>query len=566
MSKTLFSHRSRKALPALAAMAIGATIVVLPVSGAAAATSDGLVGSWRMDEASGSAVTDSAGSNNGTYTGSVARMTGKLGSGALDFTNGRVTIPDAADLDLAGPMTVAAWVRPDVINTSSIVKKAVQGTTGGYELGLSNNGTAFFRLNQPSGLNTFRVDSGTGVTALVPGQWVHLAGVYNGTTMTLHVNGAARPGVAGPAAIDTNNLPLAIGSQSDGTSPMDGAVDSVHLYDRALSAAEITELMSADPAQANVAVTPAAVTFVDQAGTANDSYTIPATTGVEYMVGGAVKAAGRYAGTGTVTVTARATAGFVLAGGATATWTKTFATDGTSGPVNPGPTEQRYGFFLNDAWSTRANHVFQYGRFADQVFTGDWDGDGTDTIALRRGNVFYVKNALGGGQSDATVVYGRPGDTVLVGDWDGDGKDTFAVRRGAQYHVRNSMTSGPAHQVVVYGRSGDQVLVGDWNGDTKDTFAVRRGAQYYVKDTIAAGNADKVVVYGRAGDRVLVGNWDGADGDTFAVRRGAEYHIKNSIAAGKADLVLIYGRADDEIYVGDWDGDGSDTLGVRRVP
>ncbi|MCK6211737.1 hypothetical protein KZX45_14395 [Georgenia sp. EYE_87] len=232
----------------------------------------------------------------------------------------------------------------------------------------------------------------------------------------------------------------------------------------------------------------------------------------------------------------------------------------------PAPTEQRYGFFLNDAWTTRANHVFQYGRVTDQVFVGDWNGDNKDTIALRRGNLFYIKNALGGGAADQVVAYGRPGDTVLVGDWNGDGKDTFTVRRGAQYHVRNSMTSGPADQVVVYGRSGDQVLAGDWNGDRKDTLAVRRGSEYHIKNTITGGKADQVVVYGRPEDTVLAGDWNGDRKDTLAVRRGSEYHVKDTIAGGKADLVLVYGRADDEIYVGDWNGDRSDTLGVRRVP
>jgi serine protease len=71
-------------------------------------------------------------------------------------------------------------------------------------------------------------------------------------------------------------------------------------------------------------VTPAAVTFVDRDGTAEDSYTVPATEGVEYLVGGKVVAAGTYPGSGTVTVTARAKPDYVLAQGAAAEWTLTF--------------------------------------------------------------------------------------------------------------------------------------------------------------------------------------------------------------------------------------------------
>ncbi|MPV39159.1 bifunctional metallophosphatase/5'-nucleotidase, partial [Georgenia subflava] len=122
-------------------------------------------------------------------------------------------------------------------------------------------------------------------------------------------------------------------------------------------------------------------------------------------------------------------------------------------PQEP-PAEIPYGFFLNDSWTTKANHVFHYGRFSDEVLIGDWDGDGTDSITVRRGNVFYVSNAPRGGEAEHVYVYGRPGDTVVVGDWDGDGIDTLAVRRGAEYHVKNNLAGGPADQVVVYGRSG----------------------------------------------------------------------------------------------------------------
>jgi len=177
------------------------------------------------------------------------------------------------------------------------------------------------------------------------------------------------------------------------------------------------------------------------------------------------------------------------------------------------------GFFLNDSWGSVANHVFQYGRSTDKVLIGDWDGDGDDTIMVRRGNLFHVTNALRGGPAERVFAYGRPGDTVLVGDWDGDGRDTLAVRRGNVYHVKNSMTGGPADQVITYGRAPDQVLVGDWNGDRTDTLAVRRGNVYHLKNSMTGGPADRVVAYGRQGDEVYVGDWNGDGTDTLGLRR-----------------------------------------------
>lgn len=73
----------------------------------------------------------------------------------------------------------------------------------------------------------------------------------------------------------------------------------------------------------NISATPDVPTTIEKCGTLQDMYTIPATTGIEYLVNGEVKTAGSYsAGSATVTVTARATTGYVLDG--TASWTLRF--------------------------------------------------------------------------------------------------------------------------------------------------------------------------------------------------------------------------------------------------
>lgn len=225
-----------------------------------------------------------------------------------------------------------------------------------------------------------------------------------------------------------------------------------------------------------------------------------------------------------------------------------------------------YGFFLADSFTANANNVFTYGSFTDEFFVGDWNGNGQDTFAYRRGNTFNIRNSNTSGSPNRTVHYGRAGDVVLIGDWNGDGTDTFAVRRGKEYHFKNSISGGPADEVIQYGKPGDTVLVGDWNGDGKDTLAVRRGSEYHFKNSISGGNADKVINYGRKNDDVYVGDWNGDGKDTLAVRRGKQYFIKNSISGGEADLVQSYGRVNDVTYIGDWNGDGKDTLGILRTP
>ncbi|PJM74074.1 hypothetical protein CS006_02715 [Bifidobacterium primatium] len=221
-------------------------------------------------------------------------------------------------------------------------------------------------------------------------------------------------------------------------------------------------------------------------------------------------------------------------------------------------------YFANSLKGGKADSVIVYGKPSDVTLVGDWDGDGKDTLAVRRGNTYYVKDSISGGKADKTIAYGRANDMVLVGDWDGDGKDTFAVRRGNVYYFKNSISGGQADRVIGYGKASDTVLVGDWDGDGKDTLAVRRGNTYYVKDSISGGEADTVVAYGRANDTVLVGDWDGDSSDTFAVRRGNTYFFKNTITSGVADVTIAYGRANDRVLIGDWNADGSDTLAVRR--
>lgn len=83
-------------------------------------------------------------------------------------------------------------------------------------------------------------------------------------------------------------------------------------------------------------VEPAEVTFVDEPGTEDDTFTIPETEGVRYLIDGDVIEAGTYPGSGAVHVMAEAIDGYVLAEGATAQWSHTFD---AAGPTDPGPTD-----------------------------------------------------------------------------------------------------------------------------------------------------------------------------------------------------------------------------------
>lgn len=80
-----------------------------------------LVSYWRLND-SGSTAVDSKGTNPGTFYGTVTKgvtglVTADAGNVAGDFdgSTGRVSVPDSSSLDLSGPLTLEAWIRPDAL-------------------------------------------------------------------------------------------------------------------------------------------------------------------------------------------------------------------------------------------------------------------------------------------------------------------------------------------------------------------------------------------------------------------------------------------------------------------
>ena len=164
-------------------------------------------------------------------------------------------------------------------------------------------------------------------------------------------------------------------------------------------------------------------------------------------------------------------------------------------------------FLRNTSTSGVADETLVYGDRGDIPLTGDWNGDGTDTIGVQRGPFFLLRNSNTNGVADIGFQYGDDGDAAVVGDWNGDGTDTIGIVRGNVWYLRNSNTSGTADLVVTYGDPGDRHVVGDWNRDGTDTIAIVRGGTWYVRNSNTSGVADNVFLYGDARDLHLVGHW-----------------------------------------------------------
>jgi hypothetical protein len=132
---------------------------------------------------------------------------------------------------------------------------------------------------------------------------------------------------------------------------------------------------------------------------------------------------------------------------------------------------------------------------------GDWDGDGCDSVSIYRpaeARVFVI-NRLGSndgglGAADTSFAFGNPGDKPFTGDFDGDGIDSVGLHRESTglVYFRNTLTTGIADSQFIYGDPGDRIVAGDWDGDGVDTMAVYRGSNgvLYVKNRNTQGPAD----------------------------------------------------------------------------
>jgi serine protease len=198
--------------------------------------------------------------------------------------------------------------------------------------------------------------------------------------------------------------------------------------------AEWTATFKATP----YAVTPAAVVFTDRDGTAEDTYTVPATEGVEYLLGDRVVEAGTYPGSGTITVKARTKVDYVLAEGATAEWFAAFkATPYSVTPAAVVFTDKDG--TAEDTYTVPATEGVEYLVHGILTGAGDYPASGTVTVAARP-KADYVL-AAGATAEWTTTFKTTPRSTtpaaVVFSDKDGTAEDTYTVpaTEGVEYSV-----------------------------------------------------------------------------------------------------------------------------------
>jgi hypothetical protein len=141
--------------------------------------------------------------------------------------------------DLTQGFTVSCWVK---MNSTDSLRPAVsqwQGGYGSFYIGAANENYVFATCHDQDVFNPTWLYGGTAAL----NQWVHMVGVYEGSTEKLFINGTLAASQASQALVDPSVGNFMIGSfDGGGEFVFDGEVDAVGLWNRALNTDEIAAL------------------------------------------------------------------------------------------------------------------------------------------------------------------------------------------------------------------------------------------------------------------------------------------------------------------------------------
>lgn len=208
------------------------------------ALADDLIAHWKLNEASG-ARADSHGSFNLTDNNTVTSRAMVLNDGASfdDANNEYLSHADHADLSFpTGDMTLVFWVRLDDLSAAKALVTKVNWGANQKEYYTRVSTTRFM----------FRASSnGTGVTDVVADSfglpstgvdYMIFAYHKDGVEIGISINDGTVDTIAFTGGMYAGTARFTIGRLDDDLNRMDGGIDSVSIWSRKLTAAEVTAL------------------------------------------------------------------------------------------------------------------------------------------------------------------------------------------------------------------------------------------------------------------------------------------------------------------------------------
>ena len=225
-------------------------IVVLATIGEAVREND-LALYLSFDEGKGDTAKDKSEHKNDGTIHKGKRAKGKIGN-AVELSGeagGWIEVPDSPSLDITDEITLMCWVYPTQFTDEwfRIIVKTWAGDTapwmayGFYEFG-GNNGKTGFIISVNKGTEKRIGDATT--SALPPKKWTHVTATYDGSKMKMYYNGEVEVEGDAKGKIDTNDVPVSIGRNSEGNREhYIGRVDEVAIWSVALDEDEIQQAM-----------------------------------------------------------------------------------------------------------------------------------------------------------------------------------------------------------------------------------------------------------------------------------------------------------------------------------
>lgn len=199
---------------------------------------EGLVGYWKFDEGTGTTALDSSGYNrNGTISGATVNQTGQVGKAYSFGGDGdNVNLGNVFDYTI-GNFSYAFWIKLNSLAAQTVPLYKGRYEVDGWYVNVETNGITRIVTN----ILSSAVSLSSGAGAITTGTWYHIVGVKNGSFSKLYINGAeaASGTLQNPTSASDDFL---IGSYRAGALPVNGLVDDVRIWNRALSAAEAGDL------------------------------------------------------------------------------------------------------------------------------------------------------------------------------------------------------------------------------------------------------------------------------------------------------------------------------------
>lgn len=195
---------------------------------------------FRFSETSGTDAIDEQDYAEATYVGTFTLEADGINTSntAVSLAGGEIRVSSPA-FGFSGNISVEAWVYVD-----STVNQAIFHHWDGQGLSLEilNNKLMWYLSTSVEGDVNI-----TATTNFPTGQWVHVAGVWDGSQLNAYINGSIinTPATATGTRVLSENI-FTIGGRSDGNGgPLLGKIDEVAVYNSALSQAEIIEHINA---------------------------------------------------------------------------------------------------------------------------------------------------------------------------------------------------------------------------------------------------------------------------------------------------------------------------------